>query len=214
MLKYIKPTVQFETCESVTKLLDFVAWWIGLCFSQKISIWVNKVNRISVSVWGCAVWKKFPAMAYARTSAGPAGRPGACISQLGPARGQNFHTSPLLIWKSLIGRFYWEGLKAMGTILMKMAVLLEENGSRGHFLFENPSLINFQIGNERKREFRPAEIWFYLHKEFRAAGIRCYLHKEFRAAEIWFSLHKEFLKKNHEKSMKYSKTIPLRGPFS
>ena len=60
----------------------------------------------------------------------------------------------------------------MGTILMKMAVLLEENGSRGHFLFENPSLINFQIGNERKREFRAAEMRFYLHKEFCAAGIR------------------------------------------
>ena len=53
-----------------------------------------------------------------------------------------------------------------------MAVLLEENGSRGHFLFENPSLINFQIGNERKREFRAAEMRFYLHKEFWAAGIR------------------------------------------
>ena len=51
-------------------------------FSQKMSVWVNKVNRISVSVWGCAVWKKFPAMAYARTSAGPAGRPGAGISQI------------------------------------------------------------------------------------------------------------------------------------
>ena len=63
-------------------------------------------------------------------------------------------------------------MKAMGVILMKMAVLLKGNGSRGHFLFENPSLINFQIGNERKREFRAAEMRFYLHKEFCAAGIR------------------------------------------
>ena len=55
---------------------------------------------------------------------------------------------------------------------MKMAVLLKGNGSRGHVLFENPSLINFQIGNERKREFRAAEMRFYLHKEFCAAGIR------------------------------------------
>ena len=37
----------------------------------------------------------------------------------------------------------------MGKILMKMAVLLKGNGSRGNFLFENPSLINFQIRNER-----------------------------------------------------------------
>ena len=137
-----------------------------------MTIWVYKVNRISVSVWGCAVWKNFPAMAYARTSAGPAGRPGACISQLWTARMQNFDTSPFPIWKSRIGRFYWEELKAMGKILMKMAVLLKGNGSRGHFLFENPSLINFQIGNKRKREFRAAEMRFYLHKEFCAAGIR------------------------------------------
>ena len=67
----------------------------------------------------------------------------------------------------------------MGKILMKMAVLLKGNGSRGHFLFENPSLINFQIGNERKREFRAAEMRFYLHKEFCAAEIRFYLYKEF-----------------------------------
>ena len=40
-----------------------------------------------------------------------------------------------------------------------------------HFLFEKPSLINFQKGNERKREFLAAEIGFYLHKEFRAAEI-------------------------------------------
>ena len=63
-------------------------------------------------------------------------------------------------------------MKAMGAILMQMAVLLKGNGSRGHVLFENPSLINFQIGNERKREFRAAEMRFYLHKEFCAAGIR------------------------------------------
>ena len=66
----------------VKKLIIFVDV-VPMFFSQKMSVWVNKVNRISVSVWGCAVWKKFPAMAYARTSAGPAGRPGACISQIG-----------------------------------------------------------------------------------------------------------------------------------
>ena len=60
----------------------------------------------------------------------------------------------------------------MGKFLLKMAVLLKGNDSRGHFLLENPSLINFQIGNERKREFRAAEMRLYLHKEFRAAGIR------------------------------------------
>ena len=60
---------------------------------------------------------------------------------------------------------------------MKMAVLLKGNGSRGHFLFENPSLINFQIGNERKREFRAAEIRFYLHKLFARPRSGFYLHK-------------------------------------
>ena len=60
----------------------------------------------------------------------------------------------------------------MGKSLMKMAVLLKGNGSRDNFLFENPSLINFKIGNERKREFRAAEMRFHLHKEFCAAGIR------------------------------------------
>ena len=53
-------------------------------------------------------------MAYARTSAGPAGRPGAALFQIGPDRMQNFDRSPLLIWKSHIGRFYCEELKAMG----------------------------------------------------------------------------------------------------
>ena len=53
-------------------------------------------------------------MAYARTSAGPAGRPGAALSQLRPDRMQNFDFSPLLIWKSHIGLFYCEELKAMG----------------------------------------------------------------------------------------------------
>ena len=40
-----------------------------------------------------------------------------------------------------------------------------------HFLFEKRSFV-FLIGNERKREFRAAEMRFYPHKEFRAAGIR------------------------------------------
>ena len=56
-------------------------------------------------------------------------------------------------------------------------------------LFDNRSLVDFPIGNERKREFHPAEIRFYLHKEFRAAEIRFYLHKEFRAAGTRFYLH-------------------------
>ena len=55
--------------------------------------------------------EKFPAMAYARTSAGPAGRPGACRSQV---------------------RFQF---------LYRISI------SRP-FLFENRSLVDFQIGNE------------------------------------------------------------------
>ena len=72
-----------------------------------------------------------------------------------PDRMQNFCTSPFLIRKSLIGRFYLEEMKAMEKILMKMSVLLKGNafcvGLLAHFLFE---------------------IRFYLHKEFRTAGIR------------------------------------------
>ena len=52
-----------------------------------------------------------------------------------------------------------------------MRFALDRYGSRGHFLFENQSFIDFPIGNERKREFRAAEMRFYLHKEFCAAGI-------------------------------------------
>ena len=60
-----------------------------------------------------------------------------------------------------------------------MRFALDRYGSRGHFLFQNQSFIDFQIGNERKREFRAAEMRFYLHKEFCAAEIRFYLYKEF-----------------------------------
>ena len=50
-------------------------------------------------------------MAYARTSAGPAGRPGACIFQ-----------------------FQYQ--------------FLDKTSVPRHFLFENRSLVDFQIGNE------------------------------------------------------------------
>ena len=63
-----------------------------------------------------------------------------------------------------------------------MRFALDRYGSRGHFLFENQSFIDFPIGNERKREFRAAEMRFYLHKEFCAAEIRFYLHKEYVGA--------------------------------
>ena len=65
-------------------------------------------------------------------------------------------------------------------------------------LFDNRSLVDFPIGNERKREFHPAEIRFYLHKE-------C------RAAEIWFYLHKDFQRKIMKKqslAMIYFKNFP------
>ena len=145
-----------------------------------MSVWVNKVNRISVSVWGCAVWKNFPAMAYARPSAGPAGRPGACISQIPCQLGCRTSISRHFLFenRSLVdfternwrpwGRSWWKWL----FYLKEIGFAFDRCGSRGYFFFENASLINFQIGNEGKREFRAAEMRFYLHKEFCAAGIR------------------------------------------
>ena len=162
-------------------------------FSQKMIIWVNKVNRISVSVWGCAVWKKFPAMAYAWTSAGPAGRPGACRFQIGARSGTKLlylATSSLVIahWSILLRGIegHGEDLDENGCFTSRTCVLrLDRYGSRGHFLFEKQSFIDFQIGNERKREFRAAEMRFYLHKEFCAAEIRFYLYKEFSRGTMW-----------------------------
>ena len=83
-----------------------------------------------------------------------------------------------------------------------------------HFLFDNRSLVDFPIGNERKREFHPAEIRFYLHKEFRAAEIRFSLHKECRAGEIRFYLHKDFERKLMKISNDlFQKISALRAPI-
>ena len=105
---------------------------------------------------------------------------------------QNFHFSPFPIWKSLIGRFSNRKWRPWGRswwkwlfYLQEMRFALDRYGSRGHFLLENQSFIDFQIGNERKREFRAAEMRFYLHKEFCAAEIRFYLYKEFSRGTMW-----------------------------
>ena len=79
-------------------------------------------------------------MAYARTSAGPAGRPGACIFQIGAEL--PFLAISYLKIPPLIGRFYSEELKAMGVILMKMAVLLKGNALRP---VENHDMESFHI---------------------------------------------------------------------
>ena len=158
-----------------------------------MSVWINKVNRISVSVWGCAVWKNFPAMAYARTSAGPAGRPGACIFQ-GRVQFRDIISIPrpfLFENRSLVdfqigNEGHGGDLDENGCFTSKeMRFALYRYGSRGNFLFQNQSFIDFQIGNERKREFRAAEMRFYLHKEFCAAEIRFYLYKEFSRGTMW-----------------------------
>ena len=75
-----------------------------------------------------------------------------------------------------------------------MRFSLDRYGSRGHFLFENQSFIDFPIGNERKRELRAAEMRFYLHKEFCAAEIRFYVTKNFqegRCDRKWRFYNKE-----------------------
>ena len=126
-----------------------------------MTIWVNKVNRISVSVWGCAVWKNFPAMAYARTSAGPAGRPGAALSQIPASSGTELWflaTSYLEIahWSILLrgNEGHGEDLDENGCFTSRTCVLrLDRYGSSGYFFFEKHSLIDFQIGKGRKRDF-------------------------------------------------------------
>ena len=73
-----------------------------------------------------------------------------------------------------------EDLDENGCFTSRTCVLrLDRYGSIGYFFFEKHSLIDFQIGKGRKREFRAAELRFSLHKEFCAAEIRFYLYKEF-----------------------------------
>ena len=72
-----------------------------------------------------------------------------------------------------------EDLDENGCFTSRTCVLrLDRYGSSGYFFFEKHSLIDFQIGKGRKREFRAAELRFSLHKEFCAAEIRFYLYKE------------------------------------
>ena len=152
-------------------------------FSQKISIWVNKVNRISVSVWGCAAWKNFPAMAYARTSAGPAGRPARSMHI--PVPMQNFCTSPFPIWKSLIGRFSNRKWRPWGRswwnwlfYLKEMRFALDRYGSRGNFFFEKQSFIDFHKElSESENSARPRCDFIYTKNSARP-GSGFYLHKE------------------------------------
>ena len=76
-----------------------------------------------------------------------------------------------------------EDLDENGCFTSRTCVLrLDRYGSSGYFFFEKHSLIDFQIGKGRKREFRAAELRFSLHKEFCAAEIRFYLHKEYVGA--------------------------------
>ena len=70
-----------------------------------------------------------------------------------------------------------------GCFTSRTCVLrLDRYGFSGYFFFEKHSLIDFQIGKGRKREFRAAELRFSLHKEFCAAEIRFYLYKEYVGA--------------------------------
>ena len=122
-------------------------------------------------------------MAYARTSAGPAGRPGACISQFRDKIYLPCHF--LLENRSLVdfqigNEGHGGDLDENGCFTSRTCVLrLDRYGSSGYLFFEKHSLIDFQIGKGRKREFRAAEMRFYLHKEFCAAEVRFYLYKEF-----------------------------------
>ena len=105
-------------------------------------------------------------MANARTSAGPAGRPGACISQI-PARSGTelpylaISDLEIVHWSILLRGIegHGEDLDENGCFTSRTCVLrLDRYGSSGYFFFEKHSLIDFQIGKGRKREFRAAEL--------------------------------------------------------
>ena len=123
-----------------------------------MSVWVNKVNRISVSVWGCAVWKKFPAMAYARTSAGPAGRPGACIFQIRCQIGAELWYLAISFLKIAHWSISLRGIEGHGGDLdengcftwRKCVLRLDRYGSSGYFFFAKYSLIDFQRGTTQR----------------------------------------------------------------
>ena len=121
------------------------------------------------------------------------GRPGAGRSQIGASSGTKLWflaTSYLEIahWSILLRGIEGHGddLDENGCFTSRTCVLrLDRYGSSGYFFFEKHSLIDFQIGKGRKREFRAAELRFSLHKEFCAAEIRFYLYKEFSRGTMW-----------------------------
>ena len=70
--------------------------------------------------------------------------------------------SGIAYWKRKGRVIFKEEMFSMGAILMKFAVFLKENVSRvgpffknRHFLFENQSFLDFQIGNATLITFGP-----------------------------------------------------------
>ena len=116
-----------------------------------------------------------PEQAYSRSSA----RSGTKFPFLATSYLEIAHWSILL--RGIEG--HGEALDENGCFTSRTCVLrLDRYGSSGYFFFEKHSLIDFQIGKGRKREFRAAELRFSLHKEFCAAEIRFYLYKEYVGA--------------------------------
>ena len=88
-------------------------------------------------------------MAYARTSAGPAGRPGACISPIG---GKTSISRHFFFGNRSLVDFTERNRRPWGLQGHAFCAWTAMDPS-GYFLFEKHSLIDFQIGKGRKRDF-------------------------------------------------------------
>ena len=112
------------------KQLKFCCWAFEKFFPKRYQ---SGLIKSIVYPWVCedVPYENFPAMAYARTSAGPAGRPGACIFQIG--------------CHFLISRIFFFESRS----LVDFQIGNEPSIAHGvHFFFGNRSLVDFQIGND------------------------------------------------------------------
>ena len=80
--------------------------------------------------------------------------------------------------------------------------MLPNRRLRVHFVFENLSLVDFQIGNERKGRQTCRALMFLHIQRFPRGRDRILSTQRFpRGRDRIFSTQRIFYKKNHEKSM-------------